>query len=63
MGLNDLQTLEKSADSLRNGIIDVLQKLVSIPSITGDEGQTQEFMWQNYDALGVDVRILYEDAG
>jgi hypothetical protein len=45
-------------DSLRNDMIDALRKLVSIPGVTGDEGQTQDFMRRNYDALGLEVRVL-----
>ena len=54
-----VQELEKSVNHLRNEMIDVLQKLVSIPSVTGDEGKAQEFMRRNYEALGLDVRVLY----
>ena len=54
-----VQALEGSVNQLRNEMIAVLQKLVSIPSVTGDEGEAQEFMRQNYEALGLDVRVLY----
>ena len=54
-----VQALEGSVNQLRNEMIAVLQKLVSIPSVTGDEGKAQEFMRQNYEALGLDVRVLY----
>jgi hypothetical protein len=45
-------------DSLRNDMIDALRKLVSIPGVTGDEGQAQDFMRRNYDTLGLEVRVL-----
>ena len=54
-----VQALERAVDSLRNDMIAMLQNLVSIPSVTGNEGQAQEFMRRNYDALGLDVRVLF----
>ena len=54
-----VQALERSVDSLRNDMIAMLQKLVSIPSVTGNEGQAQDFMRRNYEALGLDARVLY----
>ncbi len=53
--------IEKAVNSLRNDMIDTLRKLVSIPSVTGNEGQAQDFLRQNYETLGLDVRVLYAD--
>jgi acetylornithine deacetylase len=55
------QALERAVDNLRNDMTATLQKLVSIPSVIGDEGQAQEFMRRTYEALGLDVKILYAD--
>ena len=49
------QALERSVDSLRNDMIAMLQKLVSIPSVTGKEGQAQDFMRRIYEALRIGV--------
>ena len=63
MNQRSYKTLEKSVNSLRNDMIDMLQKLVSILSVTGNEGQAQDFMRRNYDALGLDVRVLLCQSG
>jgi acetylornithine deacetylase len=56
-----VEALEGAVDHLRSDMIHALQRLVSIPSVTGHEGQAQEFIRQNYEALGLDVRILCAD--
>lgn len=56
-----VQALEKAADSLRNDMVAMLQKLVSIPSVTGQEGQAQEFIRRSYEALGLEVQVLCAD--
>jgi len=55
------QALAKAADSLRDDMTAALRKRVSIPSVIVDEGKAQDFMRRTYEALGLDVRVVYAD--
>ncbi len=41
----------RGSPELRDEMVDTLRELVRIPSITGNEGTAQEFMYRQYEAL------------
>jgi acetylornithine deacetylase/succinyl-diaminopimelate desuccinylase-like protein len=53
--------IETAVDRLRDEMIDTLAELVRIPSVVGNEGPAQEFMRQQYEALGLDVKTFEAD--
>ena len=42
-------------------MIDTLAELVRIPSVVGNEGPAQEFMRQQYEGLGLEVKTFEAD--
>ncbi|MBU2643867.1 ArgE/DapE family deacylase [bacterium] len=48
-------------DFLYDEMVSVLQELVRIPSVTGEEGPAQAFMKTQYEALGLEVHSLEAD--
>ena len=53
-----IEVVGSAVDGLRNEMIQTLQALARIPSVTGDEGRAQEFMCQQYEALGLENHLL-----
>ena len=58
MDANIRDALETAVDRMRDEIIDTLQRLVRIPSITGNEGKAQEFVHCLYETAGLEVLAL-----
>lgn len=54
-------TIEEAIARLRGELVDTLRELVRIPSITGNEGTAQEFMYRQYEALNLkNIRLTTE---
>jgi acetylornithine deacetylase len=47
-----------AVDGLRDEMIQTLQALARIPSVTGDEGKAQQFIHKQYQSLGLEVHSL-----
>lgn len=50
--------IENVVDRLRDEMIDSLVRLVRIPSMVGNEGAAQDFMRQQYEGLGLNVKTF-----
>ena len=50
------ENIAQMVESRRDEIIGFLSKLVSIPSVTGDEATIQTFLGERLTGLGLDVR-------
>ena len=50
--------ISKEVDNQKDEIFKTIQKLIRIPSVTGDEGEAQEFIFKLYLSLGLDVKKL-----
>jgi acetylornithine deacetylase len=63
MEANIKDALEAAVDRMRPEIIESLQQLVRIPSVTGDEGQAQQFISELYTATGLETVSFEADFG
>jgi len=63
MVANIKEVVETAVDRMKDEIIDILQRLVCIPSVTGDEGEAQQFIYKQYEAAGLEVLKLEADHG
>ena len=61
MDLKEKEVVLKEVEKLRDDIINNLQRLVCIPSVTGNEGPAQEYMRQLYEDTGLEVHTLIAD--
>lgn len=61
--MNDriLKKIDETTSGLQEEMVATLQELVRIPSITGGEGQAQDFIRRAYDGLGLEVCVLNAD--
>ncbi len=56
-----LEKVYREIEALKEEVVDTLQCLVRIPSVTGHEAAAQAFMEQQYRCLGLDVTCLPPD--
>lgn len=55
MATSEQQKILDKIDEKRDYIIEFLQKIISIPSVTGDEGPIQDYLGDYLDNLGLEV--------
>lgn len=53
-----MEAVVSAAEGLKEEMIHSLQVLARIPSVTGEEGTAQEFMRQQYEALGLEIHLV-----
>lgn len=61
MDRRDIDNICTEVDHLYDEMISVLQDLVRIPSVTGEEGPAQAFIKTQYQMMGLDVHSLEAD--
>ena len=55
MNANVKEAVETMDDRMRDDMVDTLIQLVRIPSVTGKEGEVQQFIRKLYENTGVEV--------
>jgi len=55
------QKVLKQIDTSREKSLSFLQKMVSIPSVTGDEGKIQQFLADYLTKMGLEVDMWESD--
>ena len=61
MNIKTKEKLDTVISQYRDEMIETLAELVRIPSVVGNEKPAQEFMQQQYESLGLDVKAFEAD--
>ena len=61
MNPNISTEIKKAVEGLQDEMVDLLIELVRIPSLVGEEGPGQDFIYRQYERLGFEVSVFETD--